>query len=202
MKLYLFTLSLLGSIAAFASPIANAQSGTDTVPYCNSLDECRILKEDLIEKLAIVNSKIIEFSTHTTSKLGPIPRYHGEIDYMYYAGSLRYCETRGGIPSIKEIAMALNPNGVSDTKPPLPGFKEIKPRYEPSFWYNYRTYHVPSPDLNNSNVGIWSSTSSSDGGYGAYFIFENGKIIFNYTNAGIYSVRCRAQDAVPESVGK
>ena len=78
----------------------------------------------------------------------------GSVLWMTYSEAVTYCSTRGGLPTAKQLAMALNPTGVSDR--PRVGFKRISPKNEDRFYYNRDSYLRPSGE--DRHDWFWSSS--------------------------------------------
>jgi hypothetical protein len=87
--------------------------------------------------------------------LAPIGRdAHGEALYLTYDDAKEYCADRGmRLPTIQELASALNPKGVS--KSPKEGFNKISPQDEAPFYYTYQGYEAPPWDEAHP---LWSSS--------------------------------------------
>ncbi len=74
------------------------------------------------------------------------------------------------LPTAKQIALALNPKGVSDTA--LTGYYRVKPDGEAAFYYNSETYIPPFDESGNHANWIWSSSVTRGAGAPVAFTFS------------------------------
>lgn len=81
-------------------------------------------------------------------------RKDGELEKMPAAENI--CLGRGGLPTIKELALAYNPQGVSEV--PLEGYELIAPYGEPAFYYKQDTYKRPAGE----EQGYWYWSKSKE----------------------------------------
>ncbi len=117
--------------------------------------------------------------------LGPIVRNaNGSVKRMTYKQAVSYCATRGGLPTSRQLAMALNPSGISDRE--REGFPKVSPKNEPDFYYNYGSYERPAGD--EGSEWFWSSSVNSDG-YSFVFNGFYGFIDYAY-RINYVAVRC------------
>ena len=119
--------------------------------------------------------------------LGPIVRNpDGSVKHMSHEQAVRYCATRGGLPTAKQLAMALSPEGVSATE--RKGFYKVSIRNQPAFYYNSDSYKRPSGD--EGSVWFWSSSVYSDNDNGAYVFGGGNGSIENVYRGHKGAVRC------------
>jgi hypothetical protein len=116
----------------------------------------------------------------------------GKIAYMNQYDAEKYCNEHGlSFPTAYELALALNPKGVSEI--PKNGFVPIYKRDgSVDFYYNASTYPGPSKDDEDKDVFWSSSISPKDYGLNVGYAFrgERGEFyIFSRFDHGI-AVRC------------
>ena len=162
-------------LSGFAGILVAASAHAD--PVCNTVAECEQL-------ITAAQARIQELQP--APQLGPIVRNEdGSVRRMIHGEAVSYCSTRGGLPTAKQLALALNPRGVGDT--PREGFYSVSPENEASFYYNSDTYGPPSGDVRRE--WFWSSSVYYD--FSAYvFTGYSGDIgyVSQYTYGG--AVRC------------
>jgi len=109
-----------------------------------------------------------------------------------YRQALNYCATRGGLPTIRQLALALNSREVFDEKPRIPGenVRRISLRNEPSFYYIEGGSYVRPSD--EQLLGwFWSSSLSVFGSQIGYvFHGLNSQLIVADRSTVYGSVRC------------
>lgn len=87
--------------------------------------------------------------------LGSIVRNaDGSVRRMTQNEAVSYCATRGGLPTAKQLALALNAKGVSDTA--RDGFYQVAPKNETPFYYKNYAYERPTGD--EGREWFWSSS--------------------------------------------
>jgi hypothetical protein len=112
------------------------------------------LKKKMIACLSGLAGVLVAMSAHADD-LGPIARNaDGSVRTMTQRDAISYCSTRGGLPNIKQLALALNPNGVSDTR--RDEYSKVAPQNEPQFYYFDGSYNRPSGD--DGLFFFWSSS--------------------------------------------
>lgn len=101
----------------------------------------------------------------------------------------KFCTTQGGkLPSIEQLALNLNPEGMS--KIPMVGFDQVSPAGEAPFYYDYQTYkyqgHYNEVDY------LWaSSISSYDSEFAYIFNVKTGSVNdFQLNRLGFSEVQC------------
>ena len=116
-------------------------------PVCNSIDDCK--------RLILAANTRIEELLRPGPTLGPIARdADGSISVMSHVQAERYCAPLGGLPTIRQLFLALNPLGVSET--PRPGFYLIHSQ-EGDFYYALSVARYEG-----GGNGYWSSTLDPD----------------------------------------
>lgn len=103
-------------------------------PICNTLEDCREMQADLEVQIRDLEAPLNPYFRNE----------EGEIAELNFNHAARSCEERGAtLPSIKRIAMALNPKGVHFTRPNSRGaqYQTIyKVDGTVEFYYDHRTY--------------------------------------------------------------
>jgi hypothetical protein len=111
---------------------------------------------------------------------------------MSYQQALNYCATRGGLPTIKQLALAFNPHNVFDEKPrtSVENVRRISPVNEPSFYYVERGSYVPPSD-DILQRWFWSSSVSAFGLQLSYIFDAYSSLLIPGDTGTVYSsVRC------------
>ncbi len=172
-----WALGLVGVLAVSAPSIGAARADETCKNRESSI-------ADLEKKLAEFERRLDQVPTVS---LGPIARKSdGWLRRKPHAYATRYCATRGGLPTAKQLALALNPKGVSDI--PREGFYEVAPTGEPVFYYNYGTYEPPTSY--EGHAMLWSSSIPSNVG-GAAFVFDGSHgYIYEHTTFAHRAIRC------------
>jgi hypothetical protein len=122
-------------------------------------DSCADHAADHAAEIAALKQRVAELERRLdpvpTVTLGPIVRNtDGSVRRMTQREAVSYCATRGGLPTAKQLALALNARGVSYTA--REGFDERSPKNEPAFYYNDRLYERPTGD--EGREFFWSSS--------------------------------------------
>jgi hypothetical protein len=119
--------------------------------------------------------------------LGPIARNaDGSVSQMSHREAVSYCSTRGGLPTIKQLALLMNPNGVSDTR--RDEYSKVAPQSEPQFFYTEASYLRPPGD--EGRVFVWSK-SYYQGTLSSVFGFDGNNGSIGVTSRGSsHAVRC------------
>lgn len=167
--------ALVGVLAVGTLSMSIARAGD---PVCGTLAECQSLK-------AQVEARIAELTPAPV--LGPIVRNtDGSVRRMTQSEAVSYCATRGGLPTAKQLALALNARGVSDTA--REGFYRVAPKNETPFYYNYGAYERPTGD--EGSEWFWSSSLRPNYDVSAFAFFGYGGYIDDYYRGSNVAVRC------------
>ncbi len=120
-------------------------------------------------------------------ELGPIARNaDGSVSRMTQREAVSYCSTRGGLPTIKQLALLMNPNGVSDTR--RDEYSKVAPQSEPQFYYTDASYIRPPGD--EGLFFFWSSSLYA-GSLSSAFGFDGNKGFIGVSSRGTQNaVRC------------
>jgi hypothetical protein len=149
-------------------------------PLCGTLAECQSLE-------AQVKARIAELSP--APALGPIVRKaDGSVRRMTRSAAAEYCASLGGrLPTAKALALAMNPQGVTETS--TEDSYEIRPIGQPSFQYSYANYKRPSGDEGNNY--FWSSSLRPNYGDIAFvFVGISGAFVDDVRTYDDGAVRC------------
>ena len=170
--------ALVGILAISALSIGVAQASDDA---CKD-HSARIA--ELEKKVADIEKRLDQVPTVT---LGSIVRNaDGSVRRMNHSEAISYCATRGGLPTAKQLALALNAKGVSATA--REGFYKVAPKNEPAFYYNYGAYERPTGD--EGSEWFWSSSLRPNYGDNAFVFYGyDGNIGFGNRSYN-YAVRC------------
>ncbi len=146
----------------------------------------------LKKSFAILGVFVIAISAHA-AELAPIPKDASDrVVHMNLKDSKKYCKSiRKRIPTIKELALNLNPEGVYEKA--TRGIP-LKPVYKRDgsidFYYDSTTYSQSTGD--NGGAWLWSSSGHPDSKYfGMAFNSYDGAINYGGKNSSYESsVRC------------
>jgi hypothetical protein len=144
------------------------------------------LKKKTSSCLSALAGFLVVVAAHADD-LGPIARNtDGSVSRMTHREATSYCATRGGLPSIKQLASLLNPNGVSDT--PRDEYSRVAPQNETQFYYNDGSYNRPPGD---EGLFFFWSKSMYPGTLSSVFGFDGTKGTIGVTSRGTpHAVRC------------
>jgi hypothetical protein len=133
-------------------------------PVCHSVPECREVIRTARLQISAAEARLLELQPEPP--LGPLVRdNYGQVVTMNHDEAMRFCAARGTrLPTIRELAQALNPRGfVGETPaggrfdPSLAGFSPTQPDNEAPFYYQQRVYEPLYGD--EGNYFLWSSSS-------------------------------------------
>ncbi len=129
---------------------------------------------------------LVAVSVHA-DELGPIARNtDGSVRQMTQREATSYCSTRGGLPNIKQLALSLNPNGVSDTR--RDEYSKVAPQNETQFYYSDASYNRPPGD--EGLFFFWSSSLYA-GTLSSAYGFDGNKGYIGVSSRGTSNaVRC------------
>jgi len=145
------------------------------------------MKSILLAVAALSFVVVSTTASAATAKLGStVTKADGSVRRMTYAEAVKYCARRGGLPTAKQFALALNPDGVSDEA--VQGFLKFLPRNQPAFYYSPISYDAPSSVEGRE----WYWTSSVDSNFYVYAYAFNGNngYLFHYDRENENAVRC------------
>ncbi len=172
--------ALVGILAISALSIGVARVAQASGDACK--DQTARIAE-LEKKVAEIEKRLDQVPTVT---LGPIVRNtDGSVLRMTQNKAARYCATRGGLPTAKQLALALNAKGVSDIA--REGFYEVAPKNETPFYYNYGSYERPTGD--EGSEWFWSSSLLPSYDDGAY-VFHGSSGVIGDARYDNNAVRC------------
>jgi hypothetical protein len=98
----------------------------------------------------------IRYGRDTSGQVTLLPYFDSAMQ-----GAKSACVGRGGLPTIKQLALEYNPAGVSDT--PRDGYARIQPNGEEAFYYDSKTYQQPPWNIPaDDERGFWYWSSSID----------------------------------------
>ncbi len=118
----------------------------------------------------------------------------GDVCKMDQYTAELYCGSLGSrLPSVKELALFLSPQGVSETQ--RDGFIKVESRGEPAFFYTFRNYHAAG---DKAEYWLWSSSIIADDKDSAYYfnssdedlMFHPAGEIDRFTRLDHNAVRC------------